>query len=468
MNVLVYSGADISPTSLEHTSTSLRTLLASNYAVQPIDQKALHTQPWAASCALLVLPPFSAKGSFTLAARAEIQKYITDGGNLLALGTGVLVTGRRGMGGATGLTILTQLVSLSYRAALRKSAPGEIYFPPEKLALEDGDRDREGFTISLVPSLQSGEPSEAGVSSIQLTDGTQLEGILRGGVLDITQAEAASERIQPLAHYVSSGAPEVAAIRASVGQGAAVFWSAHIETPIASHPAREKMRQNAFRATLETFGLRLPQDIGEQPELVPRPTPQILSGAPWRAGVVDTIIGALQVPDLSSAAPYKFKDRHDTFLLHPKEAVMDVFAEQREAVKTWGDDPETWNPKHIVVYGDDAIPPKNLTPKFDIARYYEELKAAREEHKCRETYKEGTWGIGEALLYGERVTSTQTMLDRSVPSHPLSSTLCHGQPRHLGTRACSRHCRRPSSLSLPRSSPGVDAVQTFGCRRRDA
>ncbi|KAM5539696.1 hypothetical protein V8D89_006509 [Ganoderma adspersum] len=435
MNVLVYSGPDTASTPLAHTFASFRTLLAPNYAVQPIDQKAIHTQPWAASCALLVLPPFqpsSATSPFTPAARAEIQKYVTGGGNLLALGAGVRVAARRRTEGVSGLW--TQLVSFGISASAPKSAP-EALFPPEKLALEDGDA--KGFAISLVPSSQSEQPSEAGVSSIQLTDGIQLEGVLRGAVLNIPQAEASFERIQPLAHYVSGDASEVAAIRASVGLGVAVFWSAHIETPVASHPAQEKMRVKALRTTLETIGLRLPQDPGEELEVVPRPTPQILSGAPWRAGVVDTIIRALQVPDLASAAPYKFKDRHDTFLLHPKEAATGVFAEQREDLKTWGDDPETWNPKHIVVYGDDTIPPKDLTPKFDIAMYYEELKAARDERGCRETYKDGAWGIGEALLYGESVTSTQTMLDRNThlletlptPILSLASTQLTGRGR---------------------------------------
>ena len=405
MNVLVYAGSDAAPTSLAHTFASLRTLLAPNYAVQPIDQKALQTQPWQASCTLLVFPPFlpsSATSSFAPAVRAEVQKYVAAGGRLLALGTGVRVTERRGRG-AGGLSALsTQLARVNI--TLPNTSPIS-----EKLSLVD--EDAEGLAFALVPSSQSEQALEADVTSIRLPDGSQLDGLLRAGVLDISQTETSSKRVEPLAHYISGSSPGFAGIKASVGRGAVAFWSAHIEAPMTSEPTREQIRLRTLRGTLETLGLRLPEQANQELSTIPRPTPQVLTGAPWRAGVVDMITRALQVPDLA-AAPHQFKDRHDTFLFHSREASARVFAEQREAVKTLSDDPETWNPKHIVVYNDGTMPAKELTPQFNIETYYEELKKARGENGCRETYRDNGCGVGEALLYGEIVTSTQTMLDK--------------------------------------------------------
>ena len=47
--------------------------------------------------------------------------------------------------------------------------------------------------------------------------------------------------------------------------------------------------------------------------------------------------------------------------------------------------------------------------RVDTARIRDDLKAARD--KAGLTSSE-PWGIGEALFYGEAVTSTQTLLDK--------------------------------------------------------
>ena len=121
---------------------------------------------------------------------------------------------------------------------------------------------------------------------------------------------------------------------------------------------------------------------------------------------------------LFRSEPYELKDSNDTFLLHAHAAASRVFTEQREAAVQLSDDPATWNPKHIVVYTDGALPLSDCTPRFDISKYYDELAKARAERGCPRSYSssqgEDAWGAGEALLYGEIVTSTQTMLDKYV------------------------------------------------------
>jgi biotin--protein ligase len=88
---------------------------------------------------------------------------------------------------------------------------------------------------------------------------------------------------------------------------------------------------------------------------------------------------------------------------------LDLLRSIREASKTTSD-PSTWQPKHIIVCKDGALPEKDMTPLFDVALFYNALAAARNKIELPKTSE--PWGMGEALLYGETVTSTQTMLDK--------------------------------------------------------
>src|SRR5579863_7289850 len=87
MNVLIYA------TSASHRlSDALRSVLSPFYTVQSITPVSLATQPWTASCALLVLPPPDNPPvplSLPKPAHEAIQGYVTAGGRILAIGLGV-------------------------------------------------------------------------------------------------------------------------------------------------------------------------------------------------------------------------------------------------------------------------------------------------------------------------------------------------------------------------------------------
>jgi len=88
---------------------------------------------------------------------------------------------------------------------------------------------------------------------------------------------------------------------------------------------------------------------------------------------------------------------------------LDLLKSSREASKTISD-PSTWQPKHVILCLGGVLPKKEMTPIFDIALFYKDLEAARDKIGLSKTSE--PWGMGEALLYGEVVTSTQTMLDK--------------------------------------------------------
>ncbi|TFK89347.1 class II aaRS and biotin synthetase [Polyporus arcularius HHB13444] len=409
MNVLVYSGSDASPASHTNTLASLRSLLIPNYAVQPVTSQALSGHPWSATCALLVLPSFLSPGTtssgsstgsaLSPAAVNEIQKYVASGGRVLSLGTPARVQSRKTN---NSLSLSAQMAGMSILGLDRSKSQ-----PESKLTLEDTE---SRLSLSLTPAA----PSDSGeAADVQLTaaDNTHIDGIPCTGVIDTSDApDGAGVKI--LAR-LRTDADSPVGVQARIGRGNAAIWSLHLESPL-SVADKDRTRLNILRQTLSDLGLAVPSQPSEA-QTHARPTPQILTGAPWRAGVVSSILQALEVPSLETSEPYQLKDSNDTFLVHPPSSVARVFTEARDFVAKSSEDPSTWNAKHIVAYtAKGSLPPRELTPKFDIAAYYEALATARKDRGCPESYPQNEWGVGEALLYGEIVTSTQTMLDKNM------------------------------------------------------
>ncbi|OSC96489.1 class II aaRS and biotin synthetase [Trametes coccinea BRFM310] len=419
MNVLVYSGPSTSPSSLSHTLSTLRAVLLPNYAVQPVAPQSLATQPWASTCSLLVVPAFNAVklaagargGAMPANAASEVQKYAERGGKVLVLGSAVRVQASR--------------VRVSLAAGLETVTLADDGL----LTLTDGE---SRLKFSVIPTEDSASEAPPGEhASLKLSDGSTLDGLLRSPNAAIDLQDLPDNEAGPtvLARYSSTeNTGLVAGVKASVGQGAAAFWSMHLEyspreeiaasiltkhTSLTSEDLKkaEEGRLRVLRETLSDLGLTLPA----QSSSVARPTPQVLTAAAWRSGIVRRILNSLEVSELDSAGDkgYEVKDSNDTFVLHHSSAASRVLAVQGEERYPEGD-PATWNPKHIVVFGEGELPPRDFVPRFDLRTYYAALEKARQEHKCPQNYPNLEWGVGEALLYGDVVTSTQTMLDKNM------------------------------------------------------
>ncbi|OJT09986.1 Biotin--protein ligase, partial [Trametes pubescens] len=295
------------------------------------------------------------------------------------------------------------------------------------LTLTDGES-RLNFSLAAPRGNvldAAGEPA-----TLTLPDGTTVGPLLRvpGGKADFTDVTR-SDGLSVLASYgPSDDACTAAGIKTRIGDGAATFWSTHLEysarEEIASSvltkdsaltPAElvkaEDGRIHVLRDTLAGLGLTLPA----QGSSVARPTAQVLTGAPWRPGVVLSVQEELEVPDLLTVGEkgYEFKDSNDTFIVHGASAAADVLGVDQ--VKRYpSEDSATWNPKHIVFFEGRELPAREIVPRFDLEAYYAALKDARQEQECPASYTNEGWGMGEALLYGEVVTSTQTMLDKNI------------------------------------------------------
>ena len=121
------------------------------------------------------------------------------------------------------------------------------------------------------------------------------------------------------------------------------------------------------------------------------------------APIVDTILSRLSV-DFTQEPTKELKDENDTFVVHPSS---DASTDLQEP------DAATLQPKRVIALTNNASPPREKTPTFDVALYLDEL--AKGKQRSRDINDESDpWPFGAALMYSEVVTSTQTMLDKYV------------------------------------------------------
>lgn len=377
MNVLIYSGPEVVQSSLPTLTNILRSLLLPNYTVQSVTKHTLINHPWTASCALLVLPSFSSatNGSDLT---TGVSKFVDDGGFLLAFSIG-----------AKGRTRGALALPASYEMGFGRSPASLNLFDsvlinfasPSGSASSEGEGVEpvtvEGCTGDILTSVQSPVPRPLFTNLVDRPN-VKVLGRFGGG-------EVAGVRL-------SSG---------SLGSGRAVLWAPRLDQPFVAvsppDPEEETRRLGLMRISLRECGLKLPGAEAAVPRV---PTPMYLVGA---APIVNTILSRLSV-DFTQEPTKELKDQNDTFVVHPSS---DVTADLPDSDMT------TLQPKHIIALTNNAFPPREKTPTFDVALYLDELAKGWQRSSDLDDNSE-RWPIGAALMYGEVVTSTQTMLDRFV------------------------------------------------------
>jgi len=399
MNVLIYSGPEVLQPS--HALASLRSILVPNYTVQFISLHSLTTQPWQSSCALLVLP--RSRNRFVSVASKQVKDFVEAGGAYLMLGTGATATPRSG-----GLGLGSAGLSLGLEAG---ETPLKLFDKFNNAHLTFDEDVRDDRVAPRVADLKT--PEGDVVKGIYDAEVTQFHGfdVLKG--LDI------------LSRYTSqAGEGAIAGLNMDVGKGRIALWGPSIEYPLQEEPASsliarstqlsveeikssEKLRIKLLRTTLTRLGLQVPVDA-KLAYSNSRPLPQFLTSAPEKPTIVSQILDAIASPQPRTQLT-TFKDANDEFYFHPLQESSDVMRSCRKAAETTSD-PSTWQPKHIIVCKEGVLPDKEITPLFDAALFYKALAAARDKVEIPKTSQ--PWGVGEALLYGETITSTQTMLDK--------------------------------------------------------
>ncbi|KAL1736818.1 hypothetical protein EV714DRAFT_198409 [Schizophyllum commune] len=408
MNVLVY-GAPDSP-----ALTLLKGALLPHYAVQHVSAQVLAGQPWHVNCALLVVPkPGELRGGKAIAA---IQSYVQNGGAFLGLSTGA---------------------ALSPTAASGVDPVLQFYLRPRRYLRFDG-------AAREAPSADIEDLSGNVVCGIPLDPQNTLAGF---------EGEA---DVQTLLQYTT--APKgPAAVQLSVGKGRVAVvapslrsTSLNIPTASSTNPSSNSTSPSPhvslLHHVLASLGLRIPDSPA--PATPPRPQPQFLTANPKSSGVISRITRSLVVAQAEEAGGKEaaqrvldgekdqdstldtlasqlsvWEDSEDTFCFWPLKGARDaVKAAQSGLQSDEGQDSATDNKdaqgrkgshRHIVLCPDGELPPSDLTPNFDLEAFYEALEVARGRSEGGVSDVTTPWPLGDALIYGEAVTSTQTLLERN-------------------------------------------------------
>ncbi|KAL1693714.1 hypothetical protein GGG16DRAFT_48732 [Schizophyllum commune] len=429
MNVLVYGTPD-SP-----ALTLLRRALLPHYAVQQVSAQALATQPWHVNCALLVVPkPGELSGGKAITA---IQSYVQNGGSFLGLSTGA---------------------GLSPTAASGVDPVLQFYLRSGRYLRFDGAA-REGSA-----------GGEARVEAQLAADVEDLSGNVVCGVpLDPqnTLAEFVGEAdVQTLLQYTTLPKGP-AAVQLSVGKGRIAVVAPNLESPstppdalpassTSPNSTSSSPRVSLLHHVLASLGLRTPDSPA--PAAPPRPQPQFLTANPKRSGVISRIMRSLAVAQAEEAGGKEaakrilngekgqdstvetlasqlsvWEDSEDTFCFWPLKGARDAV----EAAQGVEDGKASQGPKdardasdvqadkegkeekdnnashrHIILCPDGELPPRDLTPNFNLGAFYEALEVAR-GRSGGGVSATTPWPLGDALIYGEAVTSTQTLLERN-------------------------------------------------------
>ena len=403
MNVLIYASS-----ASHQLSNALRSVLSPFYTVQTIVPGSLATQPWTASCALLVLSSDNSPSPLSLPrpAHEAIQDYVTAGGRILGVGLG---------------------------ASFLPHRPGR-----DRFDLWDA-----GSSTAIVPESPRDVVAHSPPSSILLRTGTPLSGLRPAGV-SFELARVASDNIVVHGHWEEANGA-VAGIQVPIGFGQAAFWGV---SPYPDGIEDATSVQALLRYALTSLELLVPTEtipasggsLGPTVNPIPRhPLPQFLSHLPGKSDIVETVLRGLGLPNTNAESSDGsdlgvIKDTADTFHFRKVATLEDaarLMADARKVSATDTSSPHAATamadaPRVIIVLPPDVLPARELTPQFDARKYFEVLTSVRGD-KANDA---DNWGIGEALFYGEAVTSTQTMLDRYVPSPLLPSvTITHPPPR---------------------------------------
>lgn len=386
----MYDGSGVSASSRDYTLHSLRTFLSHRYDVQLVSPKTLRDEPWTDNCALLVFPggrdlPYL----FDLSGKPNrrIKEYVENGGKYLGICAGAYYASREiEFEKGTPLEVVGERELAFFPGLCRGTT-----FPGFEYETEAGARET---TLALRREAWRDHWSQSPDACDVWYNG--------GGSFVLEPGAPVPQGVKVLAEYEETEPRQVAGVLCSVGKGQALLWAVHPEHPsldsVDGPPRQEKElhRLNLVRGTLGQLGL----DVSDGPALLPKLLPLVLaSSEPALASRIASEIASRG--EAMSESTAGIVDRNDTFILHDASSFDSLVRSARARPGTTEPEELRQEPKLICVC-DAAIPPVTSTPLFDISAYFRNLGQLAN----------GRPSIGHALLYGEVVTSTQTMLDK--------------------------------------------------------
>ncbi|RPA96445.1 class II aaRS and biotin synthetase [Choiromyces venosus 120613-1] len=410
MNVLVYSGTGTTVESVRHCLYSLRRLLSPNYAVIPTTADTLLKEPWETSCALLIIPGGADLGYCRVLngeGNRKIAQFVRKGGAFIGfcaggyygckmvefeVGNGKMeVVGSRELQFFPGACRGAAFAGFQYASEKGARAPK---IKVEKEAL--GNNELEGFNSYY-----------------------------NGGGLFVDADKYADRGVEVLARFeetekLSVEGGDAAVVYCKIGNGGAILTGPHpefaavnLDKSARDYAYRERIeliehtdnqREAFLRACLVKLGLNISEEIGAIPSLS---LLHLSSTSPADVGLLADRLRDISVTD---GDKQKIIGENDTFILERNSAPFSM-GSLADALAGEQDSPHKiidYNKvvKHVQIH-DSGLPPTKDTPYFDHAAYFEHLK------RYRSRSRSSPENFGSFLLYGEVVTSTNTMLDKN-------------------------------------------------------
>ncbi|KAL3416330.1 biotin-protein ligase [Aspergillus fumigatus] len=452
LNVLVYSGSltqsawrstslTSSPPSpgngstvesVRHCLYTLRRLLAPHYAVIPVTADMLIKEPWTLTCALLVIPGGADLGycrSLNGTGNRRIEQFVKRGGAYLGFCAGGYYGSKRcefEVGDKT-MEVVGDRELAFFPGICRGGAfPGFVYHS------EVGAR-----------------AADLKVSKDVLQDGVVPEGFkcyYNGGGVFVDAPLYADRGVEVLASYteelnVDPGAGAAAVVYCKVGEGAAILTGPHPEFAAANLDkkaggeeyakvvdalaADDKARTDFLKACLSKLGLQVTQNTTTVPSL------SSLHLSSQNPADTSRIRSSLQEVMSAEGDGEFIKDENDTFRLE-KPGTWNMSSLEESLPRSEQGASEgivDYNAiiKPLVIH--DELPPSKATPYFNHHAFYANLEQYQSQ------MREGTGCFGSSIMYGEVVTSTNTILEKNPK---LLRKLPHGFTATATTQVAGR------------------------------
>ncbi|KAH0559945.1 hypothetical protein GP486_003535 [Trichoglossum hirsutum] len=218
MNVLVYSGSGTATESVNNCLYTLRRLLFPNYAVSPVTSDALLNEPWASTCALLVIPggvDSDYCSALNGAGNRLVSQFVHEGGAYLGFSAG----------GYYG----------SERCEFEVGKEFEVVGDRE-LAFFPGICRGAAFKGFIKNSQEGAKATELRVEGMARNN--EAAGTFRcyynGGGVFVSADKYAEQGVEVLARFtediaVDSGTGKAAVVYCKVNKGSAILSSPHLE-----------------------------------------------------------------------------------------------------------------------------------------------------------------------------------------------------------------------------------------------
>lgn len=433
-NLMLSSGNGSTVESVRHCLYTLRRLLSPNYAVIPVTGDMIIKEPWTANCAAIVFPGGADQGycrTLNGEGNRRIRQYVERGGIYIGFCAG----------GYYG----------SKRCEFEIGNKQLEVVGDRELAFYPGSNRGCAFSGFVYHSEKGARAAELKVNKNVLSAGSVpniFKSYYNGGGVFVDAPKYQDRGVEILASYneslaVDSGEGSAAVIYCKVGEGAALLTGPHPEFVFFGKPADdwsltkprfaaaniepkpdipgfsdviqalandEKHRMDFLKACLTKLGLT----VSEEQNVPSLSRLHISSSLP--ANTTSLITSLNEVIDKDDQGEEFIKDDNDVFhLIKPSTWKFSDLAKALPSEKQDSTDEPNNSSDRIVDYNsitkqvlvhEDDYPESKSTPYFNHHAFYANLK-----HYQSKTLSSS---FGSHLLYGEVVTSTNTMLEKNT------------------------------------------------------